>query len=186
MKKLLFTLSVALCVTAFSQEGGNGFFSNINFGVRASGLLNTTSLGDFKDVKSLEEHGFNVGVATKINVYNKFFVTPEAYFANTGGISEINVPVLLGYSILGDKLDIIAGPSMVYTLEKDDFRAMPNFNKNAPDMHYFYQGVESAFDFGYVAGLQYHLGKFMVTGRYQGTFNGREVLYYYHRAQKFI
>lgn len=181
MKKLLLTLSIIMSATAFSQESGNGFFSNIEFGVRASGLINTTSLGSFKDVKELDQHGFNVGVAAKINLSDKFFVTPEVYYSHTG-INEINMPVLLGYSFWGNKLDIIAGPNLVYTLESDTFEKMPNFDNKATGLDFYYEGVESTFDVGYMAGLQYHLGKFMVTARYQGTFNGREVLYFFHNA----
>ncbi|HLV23309.1 MAG TPA: outer membrane beta-barrel protein [Moheibacter sp.] len=176
MKKLLVALSIIVSSVAFSQESGNGFFSKIGFGVRASGLYNTTSLGHLKDVKELEQHGFNVGIAAKVNVTDKFSVTPELYYAHTG-INEINLPVLLGYSFLGNKLDVIAGPSLIYTLEKDSFEKMPNFNKKAEGLDFFYQGVESTFDVGYVAGLQYHFGKFMLTARYQGAFEGREAIY---------
>lgn len=180
MKKLLLTLSIILASTAFAQEeGGNGFFSKIEFGVRANGLINTTSLEKFKDVKELEEHGFNVGVAAKFNVTEKFFITPEVYYSYVG-MHEFTMPVLLGYSMFNNKLDVIAGPNLIYTLSTDSFQAMPNFDKNNTVVDFYYNGFESVFDIGYVAGLQYHLGKFMVTARYQGAFNGKEIEYSFY------
>jgi|SRR5690606_26220425 len=185
MKKILLTMSVVLSSAVFAQESGNGFFnrlSNVDFGVRASGLLSTTTFNEFEDVTDLEEYGANVGIAAKINVNDRLFVTPELYYFYSG-LSELNMPVLFGYTIINDKLDIIAGPNLMYTFAKSGNKQVTNLGIPAWDTNFVYRGIESTFEVGYMAGLQYHFGKFMVTGRYQGGFTGKEILFTYQNPQ---
>lgn len=175
-------MSVVFCSTAFAQEDGGGFFSKINFGVRASGLVSTTTFNEFEDVTHIKEYGANVGVAAKFNVTDKFSVTPEVYYFYSG-LNEINAPILLGYSFLNNKLDVIAGPTLMYNFEEKDAKIVTNFGHPVFGNNIVYNGVESGFELGYTAGLQYHLGKFMITGRYQGGFNGKEIMVTFPNAE---
>ncbi len=198
MKKLLFTLTIVLSATAFSQEikdaieqkgtemsqdlaaeGGKKLLeslSNATFGLRAFGLVNTSSLGEFSDVKDLGKHGFSVGLAAKVDISDDFFVTPELQYSHAG-VDELSLPILFGYSIVKDKFDIIAGPNLMYSFSKDSKDDLKNLGEGTMSGQIDYQGVLSTFEVGYMAGLQYHLGNFMISARYQGGFSGKVVQY---------
>lgn len=198
MKKLLFALTIALSSTTFSQdikdavvqegtdmaqnavaEGGKKLLESLGdatFGIRAFGLANTSSLGDFSNVKGLGNHGFSIGLAAKVDISDNFFVTPELYYSHTG-IDELSLPILFGYSILKDKLDIIAGPSLMYSFSKSSKDDLATLGEGAMAGQIDYQGLLSTFEVGYMAGLQYHLGNFMISARYQGGFSGKIVEY---------
>lgn len=198
MKKLLIALTIALSSTTFSQnikdavvqegtemsqnlaaEGGQKLIDalgNATFGLRAFGLVNSSSLGNFSDVKDLGKHGFSIGLAAKVDISDGFFVTPELHYSHTG-FDELSLPILFGYSIVEDKLDIIAGPNLMYTFSKDSKGDLQNLGEGAMAGQIDYQGILSTFEFGYMAGLQYHLGNFMISARYQGGFSGKVVQY---------
>ncbi|MDD3772197.1 MAG: outer membrane beta-barrel protein [Weeksellaceae bacterium] len=198
MKKLLFTLTIILSATAFSQNIGDmakeegtemaqGLvkdgakevvkgLANARFGLRAFGLINSSSLGSFSDVKDLKSSGFSVGIAGTIYFTDNFFVAPELHYSHTG-VGELQLPILLGYSIIEDKLDIIAGPSLLYSFSKESKKDLEGLATGAASGGIDYKGLLSTFQVGYTAGLQYHLGNFMISGRYQGGFSGKIVDY---------
>ncbi len=198
MKKTLFTLAIVLSTTVFSQdikgtleqegtdlaqdltsEGASKLLEALGdatFGVRAFGLINTSSLGSFSDVKDLGKHGFSVGLSAKVDISDNFFVTPELQYSHTG-VDELSLPILFGYSIVKDKFDIIAGPSLMYSFSKNSKDDLKNLGEDAMDGEIDYKGLLSTFEIGYMAGLQYHLGNFMISARYQGGFSGKVVQY---------
>lgn len=196
MKKLLFALAIVFGTTAFSQnlgdvindprgtatdtsqrlteEGGSKLLralGDARFGLRAFGMINSSSLGNFKDVKDLSGSGFSVGIAGIVNITDNFFVTPELHYSHAG-VSELDLPILFGYSIF-ENFDIIAGPSLMYSFSKESKKHLEDAAVGAATGGLDYKGLLSSFQVGYVAGLQYHIGKFMISARYQGTFSGK-------------
>ena len=70
----------------------------------------------------------------------------------------VDVPVLLGYNVMGDMLGIFLGPVASYNLSSDN--QFNDFKENAKD----------DFTVGYQFGAQLQLQKFIINGRYEGAF----------------
>lgn len=116
--------------------------------------------------------GFNVGLSAKINLPASFFLMPEIYYTTfktefdvpvsnvtlEAKSNRIDVPVLVGYKLLGDNLGVFIGPVASYNLSTDNQFA--DFKENAT----------KDFTVGYQFGAQVQLQKLIVTAKYEGAF----------------
>lgn len=117
--------------------------------------------------------GFNVGLSARINLPASLFLMPELYY--TTFKSEFNVPssnttldvksnrldlpVLLGYRVLGDTFGLFIGPVASFNLAKEN-----TYND-------FVENAKNDFTVGYQFGAQVKLQKFLINGRYEGAFS---------------
>lgn len=116
--------------------------------------------------------GFNVGLSAKVNLPASLFLMPEIYYTtfktdfevpNTNTNIEVksnrvDLPVLLGYNVLGDNLGLFIGPVASYNLSKDN-----QFND-------FKENATKEFTLGYQFGAQVQIQKLIINGRYEGAF----------------
>lgn len=115
--------------------------------------------------------GFNVGLSLKVGLPTSLFLMPELYYTNfkneftaantTFDIksSRIDVPILVGYNILGNTLGVFVGPVASYNLSKED--TFNNFRENARDN----------FTVGYQLGAQIEISKLILNAKYEGAFS---------------
>ena len=95
-----------------------------------------------------------------------YYTTLKSEFTlpdNTGTTLEVksnrvDVPVLLGYNVMGDMLGIFLGPVASYNLASEN-----QFND-------FKENAKNDFTVGYQFGAQVQLQKFIINGRYEGAF----------------
>lgn len=95
-----------------------------------------------------------------------YYTTLKSEFTlpdNTGTTLEVksnrvDVPVLLGYNVLGDMFGVFVGPVASYNLSTDN-----QFND-------FRENAKNEFTVGYQFGTQVQLQKFIINGRYEGAF----------------
>ena len=119
----ILTSIVFLCASLFLQ-------AQFEFGVKAG--LNYDSLGELKleSIKNTEnsdgsEIGYHVGFYGNLNLV-VFYIRPEIQFTKINssiknlniGLSKLEIPILLGYKILGP-LSVFIGPSFQYILEEE-------------------------------------------------------------------
>ena len=116
--------------------------------------------------------GFNVGLSAKVNLPASFFLMPEIYYTTfktefdvpvsnvtlEAKSNRIDVPVLVGYKLLGDNLGVFIGPVASYNLSTDNQFA--DFKENAT----------KDFTVGYQFGAQVQLQKLIVSAKYEGAF----------------
>ena len=116
--------------------------------------------------------GFNVGLSAKVNLPASLFLMPEIYYTtfktdfevpNTNTNIEVksnrvDLPVRLGYNVLGDNLGLFIGPVASYNLSKDN-----QFND-------FKENATKEFTLGYQFGAQVQIQKLIINGRYEGAF----------------
>lgn len=172
MKKILSVALMAACVMGSAQ---------IKFAAKTNLLFKTDS-PSWKNMKgsAVEAYnesgknnvGYNIGLSAKINLPASLFLMPEVYYTTfknefdvpTSSVTleaksnRIDVPVLVGYSILGDNFGIFAGPVASYNLSTDN--QFNNFKEKATD----------EFTVGYQFGAQVQLQKLIVNARYEGAF----------------
>lgn len=172
MKKILSVALMAACVMGSAQ---------IKFAAKTNLLFKTDS-PSWKNMKgsAVEAYnesgknnvGYNIGLSAKINLPASLFLMPEVYYTTfknefdvpTSNVTleaksnRVDVPVLVGYSILGDNLGIFAGPVASYNLSTDN--QFNNFKERATD----------EFTVGYQFGAQVQLQKLIVNARYEGAF----------------
>ena len=137
--------------------------------------ISSTAVNAYNE-KGKNNTGFNVGLSLKISTPTAFFVMPELYYTNFNNeftddnkavtleakSQRIDLPVLLGYKIVGDKLGIFAGPVASYNLSTDN--QFEDFTEN----------VKNEFTVGYQFGAQIQLSKLIVNARYEGAFSEDE------------
>lgn len=169
------------------------FSAQISIAGKVNVLIPTTS-ASWKNLKTqtataIEQKGknitgFNAGLSVKVDLPKDLYVMPEVYystFKNEVGVtnfatgdqtviqartSRIDVPVLLGYTILGDYLSAFAGPVGSFNLVKDE-----NYNS-------FAQKVNSKeFTVGYQLGFQSEISKIIISAKYEGAFSKDERKY---------
>ena len=116
--------------------------------------------------------GFNVGLSAKINLPASLFLMPEIYYTTfktelsvpalgttiEAKSNRVDVPILLGYKILGDNLGVFVGPVASYNLSTDN-----QFND-------FKENAKNEFTVGYQFGAQVQLQKLLINARYEGAF----------------
>ena len=181
MKKIFNTILICSSIFASAQ---------ISFAGKANVLIPTSS-ASWKNLKSAvstaaEEKGknitgFNVGLSMKISTPTSFYVMPEVYYTNFSNEvtvdndsnsesttikaknNRVDVPVLLGYNLLGDMLSAYVGPVATFNLTKDD-----NFDN-------FIQRVNAKdFTLGYQVGFQSELKSLIISAKYEGAFSKDE------------
>ncbi|KIA84486.1 hypothetical protein OA84_02890 [Kaistella solincola] len=172
MKKILSTVLVGASLLSTAQ---------VTFAGKANLLFKTDS-PSWKNIKSSavsaydqsgkNNVGFNVGLSAKIDLPASLFVMPEIYyttFKNEFTVPEtsttieaksnrVDVPVLLGYRLLGDNLGVFIGPVASYNLSSDN--QYKDFKENAL----------KDFTLGYQFGAQVQIQKLILNARYEGAF----------------
>ncbi|MEX0291164.1 MAG: outer membrane beta-barrel protein [Flavobacteriaceae bacterium] len=115
MKKLiLFGLLIGLGFGVNAQ--------NADFGITA-GYLNVRGSVKSDDVSvSASESGFYAGILVDFELTETFHIQPELLYASANGANAIFFPVL-GKFYLNDKVNLQAGPQLVFATEEvpDDF-----------------------------------------------------------------
>lgn len=133
--------------------------------------ISNTATGAYND-SGKNNAGFNFGLSAKVNLPLSLFLMPEIYYTTlksefTEPISNttlevksnrVDVPVLLGYNVLGDTFGVFAGPVASYNLSTDN-----QFND-------FKENAKNDFTVGYQFGAQVQLQKFIINGRFEGAF----------------
>ena len=133
---------------------------------------------DALDQKGKNNTGFNVGLSLKIDTPTSLFVMPEIYYTTFKSETDVvvdgqtttleaksnrvDVPVLLGYNLLGEMLGVYVGPVMSYNLSSDN--TFKDFKENAT----------KDFTVGYQFGAQATISKIIVSARYEGAFGKDE------------
>lgn len=134
MKKYFLMLALLASAISYGQQKDD---DRSSFGIKAG--LNYNSNGELKEVLTageniLEERGdgkvgFHVGFYGQLNFSNLYLRPELIYTSTTSGyvvnntdadykVSKIDLPVLLGYKIIGP-LRVFAGPAFQYTLKND-------------------------------------------------------------------
>lgn len=178
MKKILSIalLSSAICASA-----------QLSFAAKANVLIPTSS-ATWKNFKTAASNaveqkgknitGFNVGVSMKVDLPLSLYLMPEVYYSNFNNevtvlndisaeqttikakTTRIDIPVLLGYKLLGNTLSAYVGPVGSFNLAKDD-----NFDS-------FVQKVNAKeFSVGYQLGVQSEIKKLILSAKYEGAFS---------------
>lgn len=160
-----------------TEKGAQKFgesLKNATFGIRANGMINTSSLGNLSDIKDLKESGFNIGFSARVELGSNFFVNPELYYTHIGK-SQIDLPILFGYSIVPDRIAIVAGPALMYSFSKDSLKHLQNTAIQGATTGIDYKGLAAMFKFGYQAGIQVFFGNFLVSAKYDGALSEQVV-----------
>ena len=171
IKKIISTALVSASLMSFAQ---------VSLGVKANLLYRsdspswttikngTTTVFNEKGKNSV---GYNFGLSAKIDTPLGIFLQPEIYyttFKNKNTIdnttievksNRVDVPVLVGYNILGKMLGIYAGPVASYNLSTDN--QWNDFKENAT----------KDFTVGYQFGAQATISKLVFSARYEGAFS---------------
>lgn len=171
IKKIISTMLVSASLMSFAQ---------VSLGVKANLLYRsdspswttikngTTTVFNEKGKNSV---GYNFGLSAKIDTPLGIFLQPEIYyttFKNKNTIdnttievksNRVDVPVLVGYNILGKMLGIYAGPVASYNLSTDN--QWNDFKENAT----------KDFTVGYQFGAQATISKLVFSARYEGAFS---------------
>ena len=173
IKKIISTVLVSASLMSFAQ---------VNFGVKANLLYRSdspswTSIKNgattVNNDKGKNSAGYNFGVSAKIDTPLGIFVQPELYYTtfknkftdpltNTtieAKNNRVDLPVLVGYNVLGKMLGIYAGPVASYNLSTDN--QWNDFKENAT----------KNFTVGYQFGAQATISKLVLTARYEGAFS---------------
>lgn len=115
--------------------------------------------------------GFNLGFSVKIDLPLAFFVMPEVYYTTfknefTDPVSNttfdvknnrLDVPLLVGYKVIGNTLGVFLGPVMSYNLAKED-----TYND-------FVENSKNQFTVGYQFGAQVELKSLVLNAKYEGA-----------------
>ena len=173
IKKIISTVLVSASLMSFAQ---------VNFGVKANLLYRSDSPSwtiikngtpTVFNEKGENSAGYNFGVSAKIDTPLGIFVQPELYYTtfknkftdpltNTtieAKNNRVDLPVLVGYNVLGKMLGIYAGPVASYNLSTDN--QWNDFKENAT----------KNFTVGYQFGAQATISKLVLTARYEGAFS---------------
>ncbi len=142
MKKLLFA---AVAVIAFgsvnAQETKFGVKAGLDFAsskIKVGGLSANGS-----------ETGFFIGGFADIGVSEKLHVQPELLYVSVKDADQINVPILLKYSI-SEEINILAGPSLGFLMDTGE--GVKSFNYGAT------LGGSYDIDENFVVDLRYDIG----------------------------
>lgn len=171
MTKLFSTALVGASIFASAQVQVSGR-ANLLFKTDKPNWKNisNTASGAYNE-SGKNNAGFNFGLSAKVNLPLSLFLMPEIYyttlkseFTEPGGTTlevksnRVDVPVLLGYNVLGDMFGVFVGPVASYNLSSDN-----QFND-------FRENAKNDFTVGYQFGAQVQLQRFIINGRYEGAF----------------
>ena len=172
MKKILSTVLVGASLLSTAQVSFAGK-ANLLFKTDSPSWQNIkNSAVSAYDQSGKNNVGFNVGLSAKIDLPASLFVMPEIYyttFKNEFQVPEtsttieaksnrVDVPVLLGYRLLGDNLGVFIGPVASYNLSSDN--QYKDFKENAL----------KDFTLGYQFGAQVQIQKLILNAKYEGAF----------------
>ena len=172
MKKILSTLLVGASLLSTAQVSFAGK-ANLLFKTDSPSWQNIkNSAVSAYDQSGKNNVGFNVGLSAKIDLPASLFVMPEIYyttFKNEFQVPEtsttieaksnrVDVPVLLGYRLLGDNIGVFIGPVASYNLSSDN--QYKDFKENAL----------KDFTLGYQFGAQVQIQKLILNAKYEGAF----------------
>lgn len=121
--------------------------------------------------------GFNAGLSVKIDLPTALYVMPEIYYTNykseitlrdsqntettlEAKSNRIDVPVLLGYNLLGNTLSAYVGPVASF-----------NLNQESTFRSFVEQVKSNDFSLGYQFGLQSELKNLILSAKYEGAFS---------------
>jgi hypothetical protein len=131
MKKTLLMVAFAMISTAAFAQKDSGFGIKAGLNYNKNGDLTQDVVNSADDIiKGADAKvGYHVGFWGKLD-FPKLYVRPEVIYTKTKSsyevdtstndydISKLDIPVLLGYKIIGP-LHIFAGPAFQYTLKND-------------------------------------------------------------------
>ena len=172
MKKILSTVLIGASLLSTAQVSFAGK-ANLLFKTDSPSWQNIkNSAVSAYDQSGKNNVGFNVGLSAKIDLPASLFVMPEIYyttFKNEFQVPEtsttieaksnrVDVPVLLGYRLLGDNLGVFIGPVASYNLSSDN--QYKDFKENAL----------KDFTLGYQFGAQVQIQKLILNAKYEGAF----------------
>ena len=173
MKQIFSIALISLSSLAFGQ---------ISLSAKANAIFPTNS-SSWKDISNTTANaydqagknlaGFNVGLSAKISLPTSLFLMPEIYYTTfkneftdpnsnvklEAKYNRVDVPVLLGYNILGETLGVFVGPVASYNLSKDN-----QYND-------FQENATKEFTVGYQFGAQVQISKLILNARYEGSFS---------------
>lgn len=130
------------------------------------------------DQKGKNITGFNVGLSMKIDLPTALYLMPEIYYthfsnevtvSNDANAAEttikaksnrIDIPVLVGFNLLGNLLSAYAGPVGSFNLSKDN-----NFD------NFVQKANAKEFTVGYQIGFQSEISKIIISAKYEGAFS---------------
>lgn len=178
MRKTVSIAMIAISAIASAQ---------ISFSGKAN-LIFPTNSSSWKDISNVATNaynqkgknnvGFNVGLSAKVSLPGALFVMPELYYTtfkneftepvtNTtleAKSNRLDLPVLLGYNLLGESLGVFVGPVASYNFSAKDEEYL-----NSPDR--FAEKAQNEFTVGYQFGAQAKIRKLIVNARYEGAFS---------------
>ena len=177
MKKIKILAALAIAGAANAQ---------ISVALKANLLFPTDSpswknivrtAGNAYDAKGKNNTGFNVGLSLKTPFMGNMFLMPELYYTTfknefTDPVSNttleaksnrLDLPVLLGYNLLGETLGVFVGPVASYNLgaKKEDYLTSPGT---------YAEQAKNQFTVGYQIGAQLQIRKILLNARYEGAF----------------
>lgn len=170
MRKVISILSI--CAASFLS-------AQISVAAKANVLIPTDSpswsnfkhsLGDLN-----KSTGYNVGLSLKFDTPTSFFVMPELYYTHfktegevgtdTGRVkleaqsNRLDLPVLLGYKVLGNTLGLYVGP--VASINLGSGKTYADYKEE----------IKNNFTVGYQVGAQAEISKLIFSARYEGAFS---------------
>lgn len=174
MKKVLSIALIGFSMLASAQISLAGK-ANLIFPTGSPSWKNIKgTVNDAIDGTGKNNAGFNVGLSLKVGLPTSLFVMPELYYTHFKNefttenttfdvkSNRIDMPVLLGYNVLGNMLGVFVGPVASYNLSTDN--TYNDFKENA----------KNNFTVGYQFGAQLEIKKLIVNARYEGAFSKDE------------
>ncbi|WP_267404686.1 MULTISPECIES: outer membrane beta-barrel protein [unclassified Chryseobacterium] len=171
MKKALSIALIGFSVFASAQISLAGK-ANIIFPTGSPSWKNIKgTVNDAIEGSGKNNAGFNVGLSLKVPLPGALYVMPELYYTHfknefttestTFDIksNRMDLPILLGYNLLGNTLGVFVGPVASYNLSKED--TFNDFKENSRDN----------FTVGYQFGAQFEIKKLILNARYEGAFS---------------
>lgn len=164
-------------------------FAQVTLGVKAHMLFQTdkptwsnisNGVATAYNDRGSNNVGYNFGLSAKIGGPVGLFVQPEIYYTtfknnftipgtnNTEATevavknNRVDVPVLVGYNILGKTLGVFIGPVASFNLSSEN--QWKNFKENAA----------KNFTVGYQFGAQVTLSNLVLSGRYEGALTSNQ------------
>ncbi len=172
MKKILSIALVGLSTLTFAQISVSGK-ANLLFPSQEGTWKNfTETVGNAYTEKGKNNVGYNFGLSIKIDTPTSLFIMPELYYTTfknefTDSVTNttieaksnrVDLPVLLGWNVLGKSLGVFAGPVASYNLSTEN--QYNDFKENA----------KNNFTVGYQLGAQAKLKNLILNARYEGAF----------------
>ena len=173
MKKFIFLIGCICSLSVSAQDIDFGIKGGLNFG--STGDLTFTDIDLLGQIDGDNRIGYHIGVYTRLK-FAGIFVQPELVytrlnteFENGGGddpkynFSKLDIPVLLGFKIIGP-LNAKIGPSFQVVLN-NGLDGIDDINVSDP---------ENTFTVGYQLGLGLQLGRLGIDARYEGAFQDNQ------------